>query len=817
MPMSRRWGIMLGLLCYLAAMLIWGSNGTQAQDATLDDEIAFEQAAQAVVRILACYADRCEIGSGVVIDPNGIILTAWHVVARDPTNLDSAFYQNLEIQMSDDVANPPETRYRAQVIAAKPDQDLALLRITYDVQSGRNVTLGFGLDLPWLPLSAQTPRTAQLRIMGFPPVSDTLSYPTFAQSGLEEGGALLKVQNPLSRGFSGGPALLRQADGPFEIVGLVIKRRGEEVSLIRNIHQLQGLKWQIGAQRAWAEAIEVRYDAQTLQVRLDLHALDLAGRQVQARVLFLDAATNQPWSPASTNLPTTDRGQVFLDRTVAIGRFAEVQRAVTLEAPVAELGVAPERLRFRVSLWDGEGAVNFWQSTQAHVAQPTSEALALASPIATVSTPTETAISTATPDLAATAQALESEVRAAIDATLTALAPTATPTLNFDQLLATAVAATLINQPTATASTTRTPTRTPAPSPTNPPTRTPTPPSQPAIAVINSQLNVRQGPGTEYAIIGQVNEGQRFPITAKNQAGSWWRLDYNGQAGWVAGQYVTAQNASAVEVARDIPPPPIIAEPGAGTTRTVADITFVYVPAGAFTMGSPPGVGGDDERPAHAVTLNGFWISRTPVTNAQFRRFIDAGGYNQSTYWTSTGWQWRTTNNITQPAEWGAKGSQADHPVVGVGWYGAIAYANWLAQQSRQPVRLPSEAEWERAARGNDGRAWPWGNTAPHDGLLNFNNRVGGPSAVGSYPAGASPYGALDMAGNVWELTHSLYWGYPYRANDGREVRDAAGKRVVRGGRWASDADGVRSARRGNTDPDNQDIGHGFRLAISHQ
>ena len=335
---------------------------THIPPSVMDEETALGQAAQAVVRILACQPDACEVGTGVLIDPNGIILTAWHVVARDPANSDSDFYQNLEIQMSDDMANQPETRYRAQVIAAKPDQDLALLRITYDVQQGRNITLGFGLGLPWLPLSAQTPRTAQLRIMGFPPVSDTISYLTVDQSGLEEGGALLKVQIRSTMASSGGPALLRRTDGAFEIVGLAIRRRGEDVLLIRNIRQLQGLKWQRGGQQVWAEAIEVRYDAQTLQVRLDLHALDLAGRQVQVRVLLFDASTNQPWSPASTNLPTTDTGQVFLDRTVAIERFAEMHPAVNVEAPVTELGVAPERLRFLVSLWDEERQFNFWQS-----------------------------------------------------------------------------------------------------------------------------------------------------------------------------------------------------------------------------------------------------------------------------------------------------------------------------------------------------------------------------------------------------------------------------------------------------------------------
>jgi formylglycine-generating enzyme required for sulfatase activity len=483
-----------------------------------------------------------------------------------------------------------------------------------------------------------------------------------------------------------------------------------------------------------------------------------------------------------------------------------------LTTPLEDLGALPDRLRFHALLWDMEEGRALWDDADGVTVAPGVRAVSTPMPTATppaantrASTATQSATATIaptatqTPDLAATQTGEAAEFAIALAATLTAQptsTPTPTETPDIEQMLATAVAETLTAQPSPT------------------PTATPTPP-QPATAVIDSEANIRQGPGTDYDIIGIAAQGQRFPISGKNQDGSWWQIDYNNQTGWVAGQLVTAQNADVVPVAQHIPTPlPSASEPGAGATRTVADITFVYVPAGTFTMGSPGGVGGDDEHPAHDVTLNGFWIGQTEVTNAQFRRFIDAGGYNQSTLWTSAGWQWRTANSITQPAEWGARGNQPGHPVVGASSYEAMAYANWVAQQSGQPVHLPSETEWERAARGSDGRTWPWGDATPHDGLLNFNNRVGGTSAVGSYPAGASPFGALDMAGNVWELTRSHYREYPYRSDDGRENQEADGARVVRGGRWASDASGVRSARRGNTDPWNQDGGHGFRLVI---
>jgi hypothetical protein len=464
--MNRHGRMMLILLYSLVPLFSWGGAHSFAQDIVLDEEAAFEQAAQAVVRIRICVAEVCEIGSGVIIDPGGIILTAWHVVAREPENLASDLYQNIEIQMSEDSARPPATRFRAQVIASKPEQDLALLRVTYDLLAGRNIVLGASLNLPFLGLSNQTPRTANLRVMGYPPLNDTLSYPIFEQSGLDENGALLRVQNPLNRGFSGGPALMRREGGPYEIVGLVIRRR-EEVGLIRSVRQLQNLKWQRGAQQAWADTLEIAKltgadGMERVRIRFDFHALDLAGRRLQVRVFLFDVATNQPWTPAVASLPANERGQVYLTKSLAVQHVAEWQRAVTLEAAASELGGDPEQFLFRVSLWAEDGSRSFWQSVQSYTAEPVAEEVAMVAPTTTSNTHTPTPSSavtaTITPDHTGTAQARQNEVQAAVDATMTALAPTATPTPDFDQLLATAVAATLTAQPSpvqATATLTR--------------------------------------------------------------------------------------------------------------------------------------------------------------------------------------------------------------------------------------------------------------------------------------------------------------------------------------------------------------------------
>jgi formylglycine-generating enzyme required for sulfatase activity len=155
------------------------------------------------------------------------------------------------------------------------------------------------------------------------------------------------------------------------------------------------------------------------------------------------------------------------------------------------------------------------------------------------------------------------------------------------------------------------------------------------------------------------------------------------------------------------------------------------------------------------------------------------------------------------------------HPVVNVSWHDAVAYCNWLADVTGKAYRLPSEAEWEKGARGSGGRIFPWGNQWISAASNGREGGKGDTTPAGAYPEGASPYGTLDMAGNVWEWTSSVYKAYPYDSEDGREDLKAADdvRRVLRGGAFVNLAWRVRSAFRGSDLPDFAFWDRGFRVA----
>src|SRR5437870_7346838 len=165
---------------------------------------------------------------------------------------------------------------------------------------------------------------------------------------------------------------------------------------------------------------------------------------------------------------------------------------------------------------------------------------------------------------------------------------------------------------------------------------------------------------------------------------------------------------------------------------------MVLVPAGTFLMGQPyqDFLAEDHEKPQRQVYLSDYWIDIYPVTNARYARFIAAGGYDQAHWWLEEGWRWKCRRHTRQPAMWGEAGwDGADQPVAGVSWYEADAYARWAGR------RLPTDAEWEKAARGADGRRYPWGDDWPTASIANFDSQIGRTTPVGLFAEGISPYG----------------------------------------------------------------------------
>jgi formylglycine-generating enzyme required for sulfatase activity len=216
-----------------------------------------------------------------------------------------------------------------------------------------------------------------------------------------------------------------------------------------------------------------------------------------------------------------------------------------------------------------------------------------------------------------------------------------------------------------------------------------------------------------------------------------------------------------------------------------------------------------DEMPQHTVITQAYRISTYPVTNAQFERFVAAGGYGNRAYWTPAGWRWKGYRHGSE--HYGGRFERPDLPVVGASWYEAVAYCRWLTDTTGQPYRLPTEAEWEKAARGTDSRAWPWGDGFDPARCNTSESGRGGTTPVTQFPGERSPYGCYDMAGNVWEWTSSLYKPYPYRADDGREDPNAEGSRVIRGGSWRFPRVGARCAGRNVSRPDDRLGSLGFR------
>jgi serine/threonine-protein kinase len=235
--------------------------------------------------------------------------------------------------------------------------------------------------------------------------------------------------------------------------------------------------------------------------------------------------------------------------------------------------------------------------------------------------------------------------------------------------------------------------------------------------------------------------------------------------------------------------PDVVPSPGASpAVSVIAPEGMVYVPGGSFMMGRDEG--DEYESPAHPVSVRPFFIDRTEVTNEDYQRFVSATGYRAPVHWVD--------GKISE--------GQAKYPVVNVSWDDANAYAQWANK------RLPTEIEWEFAARGTDGRLYPWGS-----GWKPEHANAGRPGLVevGSYALGASPFGALDMTGNAWEWTASDYEDYPGRKTPTSLA--GTGLKVIRGGAYDVPPKRATATYRGAIPPDRIPDKTGFRCARDAQ
>jgi len=237
----------------------------------------------------------------------------------------------------------------------------------------------------------------------------------------------------------------------------------------------------------------------------------------------------------------------------------------------------------------------------------------------------------------------------------------------------------------------------------------------------------------------------------------------------------------------------------AGTTQTseIDGMTMVYVPAGDFLMGSPNEIGENNEHPQHSVYLDAYWIDETEVTNAMYEKCVYKGACTAPS----------RTSSGTRSYYYGNP-DYDDYPVVYVDWKQAQAYCQWAGRQ------LPTEAQWEKAARGTDGAMYPWGDDPPDRSMANYNGSD--TTRVGSYPVGASPYGALDMVGNVWEWVNDWYDANYYSENI---INNPTGpisgtSTILRGGSWFVNAYYIRTAYREENPLTYTNSNNGFRCSL---
>ena len=235
---------------------------------------------------------------------------------------------------------------------------------------------------------------------------------------------------------------------------------------------------------------------------------------------------------------------------------------------------------------------------------------------------------------------------------------------------------------------------------------------------------------------------------------------------------------------------------------------WIEIPGGRGTLKT------DKKNVTLAIPSERYWMAKYPVTNVQFAMFIEASGYNTQKWWTDAGWQRREKEGWTEPRFWtDAKWNGAEQPVVGVSWYEAVAFCLWLIETTGETIMLPTEDQWQYAAQGDDGRAYPWGNDWDCKRCNNSVKPCGSnkTTPVRQYErTNASPFGVVDMAGNVWE------WCLTDYENGTNNFNSAANRRVLRSSSWSlGNSNWFRCGNRNWVDPHIRDDDGGFRVSRS--
>lgn len=511
-------------------------------------------AASAVVQILRCDNFGCDtpVGSGVIIHPRGLIITAYHVLLTEPDDPTSPRYSDFVISMTENTRSAPQPRYQAHLAASKDDLDLAVLVI--DRTLSEEPIAANQLNLPALPLADVTTLFGdELHVLGYPVSGgEAISYVRTNFGSFDDDGRLIVVDRSLDPGNSGGPALVMR-ENRFAIAGLVIRRRSvqgqlSQQGLVRAVDQLYSLTWTPRIERAWGEGVQA-YTVATettsvLQLSLTMNTVDLIGQSLRLLFYATDAATDQPWRPAGTDTPLVVwadlEPQTVIDRQV-----------LTLTVPVENLGIAPDQLRFRALLWDRSEENTLWseqQGVQAIAVAATEKSLSTSDPApAMPATPTPTSQPTATSTKISVPTKTPSPTHQPT-ATDIPVPPTKTHTPIPDTTATAAAEATtaaLLQKAVAATLTAAAPTPTP---------------TALSVRVKTQTLNIRSGPGLNYQIISSVAQNTELVISGQANGCAWFQVYYRGiDTGWVSGaeQYVSFGGNCDSIPAVDIPPTPI--------------------------------------------------------------------------------------------------------------------------------------------------------------------------------------------------------------------------------------------------------------------